>query len=210
MNKLSNTVLPLNKDLSFGPQSHGGLSVLHSTSTMQNRKETCVVQPTSHSHFAFTTLLGQSVTPRPQNAVTPVTVDCKTIRTPKYNGPQGLGGPLGQDMPSTNHDVDQVSQKSVKSHSQRSAFKPVAKKRGSDQKSMQGGGYHAGVTKSNEKHETAANDAEKPASLAQFGNDATPASNCSNSQMMTVEKQLELQNKINNSGGSGKEVEVQN
>ena len=42
-------------------------------------------------------------------------------------------------------------------------------------------------------------------SLAQFGIDATPASNCSNAQMMTPEKQLELQNKINGSSNSGKD-----
>lgn len=79
-----------------------------------------------------------------------------------------------QDIPSTNHEVDMVSQKSMKSHSQRSAFKPIIKKRGSDHKSEAPLAL-GGVTKSSEKLGV-----EKQTSLAQFGNDPTPASNCSN------------------------------
>lgn len=67
---------------------------------------------------------GHSVTPKPLQAVTPVTVGVKTIRTPKYSGMPAMQPVSVQDMPSTNHEPDATSQRSQRSHSQRSAFKP--------------------------------------------------------------------------------------
>ena len=73
--------------------------------------------------------MGGSVTPRPYNAVTPVTVGQQAIQTPKYMPPSSdLRAPIGQDGPSTNHEADVISHMSQRSQSQRSAFKPVQKK----------------------------------------------------------------------------------
>ena len=80
MNKINQAVVPLCKDVSFGgPQSFGVLSGLPSTGTAKNKQDGSVFPATTQSAIAFSTLMGRSVTPRPLNDVTPVTVGAKTI-----------------------------------------------------------------------------------------------------------------------------------
>ena len=151
MNKLSQAC-PLVKDVSFGgPQSFGAVSGLPSSSTAQNKQDCNVFPTTAQSQIAFSQLMGRSVTPRPLNAVTPVTVTAHNIQTPKYVAPGSMHGVMGQDMPGTNHDGDAVSQRS-----QPSAFKPVTKKRMDAGESVRKDkilqpNLMMGVTKSNDK-----------------------------------------------------------
>ena len=87
----------------------------------------------------------QSVTPKPLQGVTPVTVGVKTIRTPKHTIGLGVPGPMVsvQDIPSTNHEPDAQSQRSV---SQKSAFKPYQRNKDDHTGSRSGS---QGVTKTN-------------------------------------------------------------
>ena len=136
--------------------------------------------------------MGRSVTPRPLNAVTPVTVG-KTIQTPKYVPPQGMAGGLGQDMPSTNHEVDAISHRSQRSHSQRSAFKPVKKRLYERPSAAQGG-----VTKTSDAPVTEQSPADGRMTLAKFQQEQVQSHS---SNAMSPDEKRDLQNKINNASG---------
>ena len=134
MNKLNSSAAPLLKPavslVSFGQQSSCGVvsgmpsavSVTNGAKVPpQSKQDNNVFRETSQSQLAFQTLIGRSVTPRAPIAVTSaVTVGAnKTINTPKYAPPMGLGTNF-QELPNDSSRNDARSQKS-----KGSAFKLV-------------------------------------------------------------------------------------
>ena len=90
---------PLMKDMSFGgPQSSVGvISGLPSSSTLKHKPpegvqfpSSVTSQQTQQQQIGLAKMANRSVTPRPQNVVTPVTVGAQDIHTPKYQPPMTL------------------------------------------------------------------------------------------------------------------------
>ena len=90
---------PLMKDMSFGgPQSSVGvISGLPSSSTLKHKPpegvqfpSSVTSQQTQQQQIGLAKMVNRSVTPRPQNVVTPVTVGAQDIHTPKYQPPMTL------------------------------------------------------------------------------------------------------------------------